>query len=178
MKFTKILTLFDSLIVLGLCIMLIVAFGYQLTVHDLPCSMCVMSRMGIYAIAFGLVINLCRERRQSNYMIVIIAAMVQIAISLEFLVRHIVPGSGTYGSAVFGLHMYTWNFITTFLIIVYSCIAGLLTPANGTKCTSNFLIKIIIGILMLTLLANTVSTFIECGPYSCPSDPTSYWLFN
>lgn len=179
MKITKILDLFDLLIVTGLCIMLITAFGYQFIIHDLPCSMCVMSRMGIYAIAFGLVINLTKARQPQNYLLVILASMIQLAISIEFLVRHIVPGSSTYGSAVLGLHMYTWNFITTFLIIIYSSIAGLVIASRSkSQAIPGMFTKIIIGTLLLTLVINIISTFIECGPYSCPSDPTSYLLMN
>lgn len=179
MNNSKLLDIFDQLVVFSMTIMLIMAFFYQFAVHDLPCSMCMMSRMGLYAISFGFIINLTKGRSSSNYFLSLIACLVSLAISLEFLVRHIVPGSSTFGSAVFGLHMYTWNFIATFLIMLYCAIAGIILNNKNTAIRKiNFITKLIIAILMLTLITNAVSTFIECGLYTCPSDPTSYWLID
>lgn len=176
MKINRILDVFDTFVVASLAAMLLVAFVYQLAVHDLPCSLCVMLRTGFYAIGFGLIINLTKYRNQTNYFIVILASLAELVISLEFVVRHIVPGSGVYGDSVLGLHMYTWNFIASFLILIYATIAGLLTSSRIEVKKVHLLIKLAIFILIATLLANIISTFVECGPYACQSDPDHYWL--
>ncbi|TXI94324.1 MAG: disulfide bond formation protein B [Neisseriales bacterium] len=179
MNYNKLLNFFDMLIIVALCTTLLIAFSYQFTVNDLPCAMCVMSRMGVYAMSFGLLANLLLSRNTKNYLLVIIAGLIQMAISLEFIVRHIVPGSGSYGSPVFGLHMYSWNFIFTVLIIIYCCIAGLISNnISNNQNKPTLILKLIIALLFLTLFANTISTFVECGIYSCPSDPHSYWLLD
>ncbi len=178
MKINRILDIFDTLVIVGLAMMLLAAFSYQFTVHDLPCSLCVMLRTGLYAIGFGLIINLTKQRNQTNYFLVIVASILELVISLEFIVRHIVPGSGVYGSSVLGLHMYTWSFITTFLIILYATIAGIFSSQPKQVQKIYPIVKLVIAVLIFTLLANIISTFIECGPYSCQSDPNSYWLIN
>ncbi len=179
MNYNKLLNFFDMLIILALCTTLLIAFGYQFAVNDLPCAMCVMSRMGVYAMSFGLLSNLLLARNTKNYLLVIIAGLVQIAISLEFIVRHIVRGSGSYGSPIFGLHMYSWNFIFTVLIVIYCAIAGLISEkVSYNKGKPTLALKLIVALLFITLAGNTISTFVECGIYSCPSDPHSYWLLD
>lgn len=40
------------------------------------------------------------------------------------------------------------------------------------------LAKVAIVVSLAFVALNAVATFVECGPIECPSDPTSYWLFN
>lgn len=178
MKNFKLLNFLDSLTIFALTIMLLLAFEDQLTDHDLPCALCVMLRMGIYAMSYGLILNLTHARKQTNYLLVILAATVEIIIAAEFVVRHIVPGSGHYGDTILGLHLYTWSLIASTIILVYATIAGLICGTTVQTATKNKWIKYLIGFMLLTLCANIISTAMECGPYSCPSDPSSYWLIS
>jgi hypothetical protein len=43
-------------------------------------------------------------------------------VALRQIALHVLPGEGGYGTALFGLHLYTWSFIVASLIIVYSAI--------------------------------------------------------
>lgn len=40
------------------------------------------------------------------------------------------------------------------------------------------LAKVAIVVSLAFVALNAVATFVECGPIECPSNPTSYWLFN
>lgn len=175
----NILDKLDSIAIIGIIIILITAFGYQLVDNELPCALCVMQRMGLYAISLGLVINLVIGRNQTNYTMIIISSVINSWISLLQVILHIVPNTGGFGSSVFGLHMYTWNFIVSMIFIVYGCLGGFLNGSEyQLRVKISLIHKIIIGILFLTLVANAISAFIECGPYICPSDPQSYWLLD
>ncbi len=178
MKNFKLLNILDSLVILGLALMLVLAFEDQLSDHDLPCALCVMLRMGLYAMSYGLILNLTHARKQTNYLLVIFASTIEIIISIEFVARHIVPGSGSYGDTVLHLHMYTWSLFVATLILIYATIAGLINGSTIQAATKNRWIKYILGFMLITLCANILNTAIECGPYSCPSDPSHYWLIS
>ena len=178
MKNFKLLNLLDSIAIFALTIMLVLAFEDQFTDHDLPCALCVMLRMGLYAMSYGLILNLTQARKQTHYLHVILAATIEIIIAAEFVVRHIVPGSGHYGDTIFGLHMYTWSLIASTIVLIYATIAGLINGTTIQVAAKNNWVKYIIGFMLLTLCANIISTAMECGPYSCPSDPSNYWLIS
>mgnify|MGYP006198665043 CR=1 FL=1 len=44
------------------------------------------------------------------------------AVSARQILLHIVPGSGSYGDAFFGLHFYTWALIVFSLIVIGSVV--------------------------------------------------------
>lgn len=74
--------------------------------------------------------------------------------------------------------MYTWSFVVSIVFIIYATVCGLITPdQNRIKKSFSIISKIAIVLIICLTLANTISVFIECGPYLCPSDPNSYWLF-
>lgn len=173
----RILHCLDSLAIIGIIAMLCAAFGYQFLTFELPCALCAMQRMGLYAIAAGLVMNIYFQRTRLHYLMTILSATINGIISLLQVILHIVPGSGSFGASIFGLHMYTWNFIVCLAFIIYASVAGMLTVENQHHKASK-LTKFIIALLLLTLIANIVSAFFECGPYLCPSDPQSYWLLD
>lgn len=175
----NILDTLDSIAIVGITIILITAFGYQLVDNELPCALCVMQRMGLYGISLGLVINLVIGRNQTNYIMIIISGVINSWISLLQVILHIVPNTGGFGSSVLGLHMYTWNFIFSMIFIVYGCLCGFLNGSEYQPRVKISLVpKTLIGILFLTLIANAISAFIECGPHLCSSDPQSYWLLD
>ncbi len=172
----------NSLDLLALSILIIASFSafiLQITSNELPCALCVMQRMGLYAISFGLVLNLIKSRDQKHYLLVILSALFTSFMSLIQVLLHIVPGTGSFGDALLGLHLYTWTFVLCICFIFYASLAGLyyVKPANELK-PQNFLVKLLIILLILSLFINILSAFIECGPHLCPSDPQSYWLID
>ena len=178
MKSKFILNFLDSLALVALNIVLLTAFVFQIAHNELPCPLCLMQRMGFYLMAYGLVLNLIKGYNPKHYLLVIIAALFNALISLLQVVLHIVPGSGSFGSPVLGLHMYTWSVIISLIFILYSALAGLAVPVKGdltSKVTLGH--KLIIGLLMLSLIANIVSALLECGPYLC-SSANNYWLLD
>lgn len=155
------------------------AITLQITHHELPCSLCVMQRLGLYTISFGLILNLIKKRDIKHNLLVILTSLITAFIALLQVLRHIVPGSGSYGDALFGMHLYTWTFILCIAFVIYSTITALLSNTAETATDTIFVRKItilVISLLMLSLAINLISTFAECGPYLCPSDPDSYWI--
>ncbi|ALK94751.1 disulfide bond formation protein B [Francisella tularensis] len=173
-----ILDFFDSLAIIGISIILAMAFYYQLFLQELPCALCVFQRMALSLLTFGLLLNLIHGNNYKHYLLIILVALLNAAMAITQILLHIVPGTGNYGEAVFSLHMYTWNFIVSIIFILYAAICGLITPNENKKKKLSILAKLAIILILILTVANTLNVFVECGPHLCPSDPNSYWLFN
>jgi disulfide bond formation protein DsbB len=86
--------------------LLVLAFVDQLWFRDIPCALCILQRAGFFAAGFGIALNLVSGPRPSHYGLTIVGAAAGDAVSMRQILLHIVPGSGAYGNAIFGLHLY------------------------------------------------------------------------
>jgi L-asparagine transporter-like permease len=93
-----------------------------------------------------------------------------------------VPGTGSYGNVIFGLHLYTWAFIA-FAITIVGCAIMMLDNRQfaRTEPMSARLKVLPLSALLLFLalaIANIFSTIALCGAGLCPDSPTNYMLFD
>jgi len=96
-----------------------VAFYYQLVLGELPCPLCALQRVGFLVAGVGLMLNLRTGTSAANYGLVLLTAVAAGSASLRQIALHVVPGTGSYGSALFGMHFYTWAFVAYGALIVY-----------------------------------------------------------
>ncbi|MFZ4709818.1 MAG: disulfide bond formation protein DsbB, partial [Zwartia sp.] len=94
---------------------------------------------------------------------------------------HIAPGDAGYGSALFGLHFYTWGFIS-FVVIIAFCAVMLCIDRHPTKPsrrnTSGMIATWVIVLFLILAAANTISSVMVCQFGACPDNPTQYlWKF-
>jgi disulfide bond formation protein DsbB len=169
----------NALGLLALATVLAVAFYDQLVLGDLPCPLCILQRAGFAAAGMGLALNLRFGPRPSHYAIVILSAVAGGAISMRQILLHIVPGSGSYGNAILGLHFYTWAFVLAVAIVIGSA-AMLLFDRQfeeepSAKPLAGFAL-IVVVLFILLVLGNGVSTVVECAGGLCPDNPTDYLL--
>ncbi|MBE7246160.1 MAG: disulfide bond formation protein B [Actinomycetospora chiangmaiensis] len=168
----------NALGLLGCCAILLVAFGYQVLLGELPCPLCLLQRAAFAASGLGFALNVRFGLRPSHYGLAVLGALAGAGIAARQVALHIVPGTGGYGATLFGLHFYTLALIAFAALI--AAVAALLLIADtgrpmpwagqgagifGTACLLVFL-----GVV----LANAVSTAAECGTGLCPDDPTRY----
>ena len=184
--------LFNTAGLFGLSGILLVAFGYQFWLGELPCPLCLLQRAAFAAAGVGLALNLCLGSRPAHYAITIISAVAGALIAGRQVLLHIVPGSGAYGSALFGLHFYTWALIAFGLAVCAAAFMLLFerqfvaAPADDrvlhrVRDDSRMLHpagQVAVLLFLLLVLANAVLTFAECGLGLCPDNPTSYQLFS
>jgi disulfide bond formation protein DsbB len=165
---------------LGISSVLLGAYGFQFILWEFPCPLCLLIRMGMLGVAFGFLLNLKFGIRPSHYGVSIISAMFGGAVALRQVLLHIVPGTGSYGSPVFGMHLYTWAFVIFAAAVL---IIGILlvfdrqfsikeTEEPALSGFAKFIFILVIGIA----LANVVTAFLECGFGPCPDNPTQYEL--
>lgn len=172
--------LLNALGVLAISAVLVFAFVDQLIGGELPCPLCILQRVGFAGVGFGLALNLRFGPRPSHYGIAILSAIAGGDISVRQTLLHIVPGTGTYGEAFFGLHFYTWGVVLSCVIVV-GCALLLMFDRQFETSDSRprplgVLALIAFGLVAFLTLANGVSTVLECGGGMCPDNPTHYLL--
>ncbi len=111
----------------GLIAVLVVAYADQFAGHDLPCPLCLLQRVALVGVAYGLLLNLRYGPQPQGYAIMLLAALFGMGVAGRQVLLHIVPGSGAYGAPLLGLHLYTWSFILFALVILGTAVL-LLVP--------------------------------------------------
>jgi len=169
----------NALGLLAVSAVLLFAFFDQLVYGDLPCPLCILQRAGLVAAGFGLALNLRFGPKPSHYGLMIIGALAAGIVARRQVLLHIVPGTGSYGDAFFGLHYYTWMVIVSTLIIAGTAIMLAFDRQFTDKAEERPLSGWILAsfaLFALLTLANGVSTLMECAGGLCPDNPTDYLL--
>jgi disulfide bond formation protein DsbB len=159
---------------------LLFAFADQLILNDLPCPLCILQRAGFVLAGFGLALNLRFGPRASHYAVIIVGALAGAAISGRQILIHIVPGTGSYGSALLGLHFYSWAFVIFTLILLGTAVMlwfdGQFAGSENAAMRLTGLSLAAFALFTLLALGNGVSTILECAGGLCPDNPTNYLL--
>lgn len=171
---------------LAVSLILVVAFADQIVLGELPCPLCILQRVGFVGAAFGLALNVKFGPRPSHYAVVMISAFIGAMVSLRQTLLHIVPGTGTYGSASMGMHFYTWALVI-YCLVILGCAAMLLFDrqflATG-EAASDWSQRsraapfgmAMVALAALLTLGNGISTVLECAGGLCPDNPVDYLL--
>ena len=172
----------NALGLLAVSAVLVFAFADQLIGGELPCPLCILQRAGFVVAGAGLALNLRFGARPSHYGVLILGSAATAAVSMRQVLLHIVPGTGSYGASVLGMHFYTWAFVTAAAMIVGAAVmlmfdrqfADGITRRPVTPLTGLAGIAFAVGAILA--LANGVSTALQCGVGLCPDNPTGYLL--
>ena len=170
--------------VLGLCGVLIGAYYLQIVKEELPCPLCLIQRLAVLGVALGAMMNLRYGMHPTHYAISLLSAVFGAFVSARQILLHIAPGSGGYGSAVLGYHLYTWSFLIFVSAIV---LIGLMLLSEGQyedydkqkdrRDLDSFVI-VVFFLVVLISAANVVTTYLECGLKQCPENPASYIILD
>jgi disulfide bond formation protein DsbB len=169
----------NALGLLGVCAVLLFAFYWQLVRGELPCPLCLLQRLAFVGVGLGFMLNVRFGSAESHYGVILVSALAGGAFAARQVLLHIVPDTGTYGSALFGWHFYTWALIAFFLIALFAAALLFITAqfAEGVSDWRPSAAAQALGwLFVLIALANTVSTLLECGFGPCPDNPTGYEL--
>lgn len=172
----------NALGLLGISLVLMVAFYYQLALGELPCPLCLLQRAGFIAIGIGFLFNLRIGERASHSAMILAGSLVTGFISVRQVALHLGAGDPGYGSTLFGLHFYTWALIAAIGVVGYVALLFVLKdvvgergafedmPMNGQASNAVF------AIFALVIAANLVSTVLECGAGQCEDNPVHYLM--
>lgn len=186
--------LLNAVGLMAVSLVLVIAFFDQIVYGDMPCPLCILERVGFLGAAFALALNLKFGMRPSHYAVMILSAFFGAVISARHTLLHIVPGTGTYGDAIMGLHFYTWAFVVYAVIILGGAVlmlfdsqfsardaAGVVHALPDRDFSISWQAKfglVIIAMAAFLALANGVSTVLECSTGLCPDNPVSYMLLS
>jgi disulfide bond formation protein DsbB len=174
--------LLNALALIAVDTVLALAFVDQLWFSDLPCPLCILQRAGFTAAGFGLALNVIFGPKPSHYGTTVLGAAVGAAVSIRQILDHVVPGTGSYGNAVFGLHLYTWAFIAFVLMIVGAGVMLLddrqFSRAEPMSSRLRPLPVTAVATFLLLAVGNVISTVLLCGAAFCPENPGGYLIFN
>lgn len=177
----------NAIALLAVCGSLLEAFYWQIFFHELPCPLCQLQRVALTLAGIGMMLNIRFGPSAVHYAIILASALGGATASARQILLHIAPGDTGYGSALFGLHFYTWGFIS-FVVMMVFCAVMLCIDRNHLSTerpqlsvrppTTARLTTLIIGLFFLITLANLISALMVCQFGSCPDNPTQYlWRF-
>jgi len=165
----------------AVAMVLAVAFGAQLLLHELPCPLCLLQRIQFTVLAIGPVMNIRWGPRPSHYALSLLAAVAGAVVSSRQVLLHIMPGDAGYGTALFGYHYYTLALLA-FIAAIVLLAAMLLFDrqfdedrATQVGAAGAFAMSAVWLVIGLTAL-NVVSTLLECGFAACADNPLVYEL--
>ena len=172
-------TLLNVLALYAISALLIVAFGMQLALNELPCPLCMMQRALFCAMGVGFILNIQHGPRASHYAVSILAALIGTLIADRHILLHILPGDPGYGTAIAGMHYYTWAAVVFLFAIFVLTVLLLLDRTFGSRpARVGLFASTAIWLLVLLTALNVFSTFLMCGFGACPDDPARYLLID
>ncbi|KAF3997585.1 disulfide bond formation protein B [Glaciimonas immobilis] len=170
----NILALYSISLALG------IAFYYQLVLHELPCPLCLLQRVGLIAIGIGFMMNVRAGVRSTHYGVAMIGALLAGIIGIRQVFLHIVPGrTNGYGSEIWGVHFYTLTVLSAIAAVLFIAVMLMLKTwerPNKGKHIVHFLGKYAMLIFTALIIANLFSTILECAAGQCEGNPTYYLL--
>lgn len=177
----------NALALAAVCGSLLEAFYWQIFFNELPCPLCQLQRVALTLAGIGMMLNIRFGSAAVHYAIILASALGGAMASGRQLLLHIAPGDPGYGSTLFGLHFYTWGFISFVIMIVFCGVMLCIdrdhlsmkrsTLSMSAKKTA-LITTLLIGVFFLIALANTISAIMVCQFGACPDNPTTYlWKF-
>ncbi len=168
----------------GVSVMLLTAFYYQFSKDELPCPLCLLQRVGIIIIGFGFLFNLRFGIKGLHYCFSLLGCVLTGIIAGRQVLLHITPGTPGYGSALFGLHFYTWALVASVGMVI--AISVMIAVGGRALCLRNSLIlafvnkykQILYIVFALLIVGNLLSTLLECGTGQCADNHVSYELLH
>ncbi|WP_322090181.1 disulfide bond formation protein B [Burkholderia cenocepacia] len=126
----------NILALLAICFALFTALYYEFVLHEPPCPLCALQRLGLILVGIGTAMNIRFEAKVSHYSLVLLGGIATGAAALRQILLHVCPGTKAYGSPFLGLHFYTWAAISAVLVVVF-VVAMLIYREYVTNTDSN-----------------------------------------
>lgn len=173
----------NAIALAAVCGSLLAAFYWQIVFNELPCPLCQLQRVALTLAGIGMMLNIRFGPSAVHYAIILASALGGATASGRQILLHIAPGDTGYGSTLFGLHFYTWGFISFVVMLVFCAVMlcidrnrlALERPQLSVRAPTTALITTALVVLFfLIAAANTVSAVMVCQFGACPDNPTEY----
>lgn len=189
-ELARILNFIGMMALIGI---LLGAYIYQFSYRELPCTLCLLQRLAVVAVAFGAAMNLMLGPDPRHYGVCLVSALFGLGVSIRQTLLHINPyfdretgqptleatANPAFGQAAMGLDLYVWGVVVFATVILASGIVllfrGQFEPVRQEPQWLSRLAAIGIGILFIMAALETVTVFLECGLGDCPNDGSWNW---
>ncbi|WP_395622780.1 disulfide bond formation protein B [Sphingomonas daechungensis] len=142
---------------------------------EIPCPLCLLQRVAMLGVCFGLMLNFRNgfSDRNTGYGLLFSVFLLIVAVRQTLLDIYPRPGHEYVGSAVLGLHMPVWSVIIAVALItgfaLKLCIIGTedgARPPNSSSLVGRF--AAIVGLYVIALaVVNFASVVVQCGLGQC-----------
>jgi disulfide bond formation protein DsbB len=169
--------LYQLLILTTFAGILTAAMVMQYALGELPCPLCLLQRVAMFGICFGIMCDFRGGFSYRNVGLSLLNAVFLLVISVRQSLLDIYarPGHAYIGSAVFGLHMPVWSVIISVLLLVAYALQ--LAVLGGDRALADVPASAFptlkragkaVSLYVMTLLAlNLVSVVLQCGFGQC-----------
>jgi disulfide bond formation protein DsbB len=173
----------NAIALAAVCGSLLEAFYWQIFFNELPCPLCQLQRVALTLAGIGMMLNIRFGPAAVHYAIILASALGGATASARQILLHIEPGDKGYGSELFGLHFYTWGFISFVVMMVFVVVMLCIDRNHLSFSQSKLSVRgsktgrlttLLIGLFFLIAAANTISALMVCQFGSCPDNPTQY----
>jgi disulfide bond formation protein DsbB len=153
------------------------AMSLQYANGELPCPLCLLERVAMLGVCFGILLNFRRGFSYQNTGFSLLFAIVLLVVSVRQSLLDIYPRPGHQyiGSAIFGIHMPVWSIIIALTLLtsyaVKLAILGddeYLREADVSEFPAIRRIADILSAYVIAIcLINLVSVILQCGFGEC-----------
>lgn len=159
-------------ILVGLAAILTAAMVFQYAGGEIPCPLCLLQRVAMFGISFGIIQHVRRGYDARNIGISLVWTLFLLIVAVRQVLLNIVarPGHAYPGSAVFGLHMPVWCVVIALAVLLAFAATLLLFDGRQPAPPSPLLTRIgsLAGLYLIALcLVNFVSAILQCGLGAC-----------
>jgi disulfide bond formation protein DsbB len=153
------------------------AMVMQYAFGELPCPLCLLQRVAMFGVCFGILLQFRNGFSYQNTGISMIFALMLLVVAERQTLLDIYPrpGHDYVGSAVLGLHMPVWSAIVGLLLLL--AFAAKMAIIGGDRHLEDMPAKafprlglaatVIGGYVTLLAIANGISVAVQCGIGEC-----------
>ena len=161
-------------VLIGLAAILTAAMVLQYAAGEIPCPLCLLQRVAMFGICFGIIRHVRGGYDARNIGIGLVWALYLLLISVRQVLLNIVarPGHAYPGGAVLGLHMPVWSVVIAFAVLL--AFAATLALFDGERLSAAppvpalTRVGAVAGLYIVALcLINLVSVILQCGLGAC-----------
>lgn len=156
------------------------AMTMQFVYGELPCPLCLLERVALFGVAFGIILNFRHGFSYRNTGLSLLFAIFLLVVSVRQTLLDIYPrpGHAYIGTAVLGLHMPVWSILIA-LAILTGYALKLIILGGDDRLThdqvANYpLLSRVAAVLSLFVIAlaaiNFGSVILQCGLGECHTD--------
>jgi disulfide bond formation protein DsbB len=167
--------LFYLSMLLVIAAILTAAMAYQYLNSEIPCPLCLLQRVALFGVCFGIVQNFRNgySDRNAGWSLLFTVFLLIVSVRQTLLNIYPRPGHAYVGSAVLGIHMPVWCvLIATALLIAFAVkltvLGGDAQYAGKPPSGAIGRVAAIASIYVVALcVINFASVIVQCGAYTC-----------